>query len=230
MNRFYHCGQLGDIIYSLPTVRALGGGAFCTSLRKDRHMQLEPLLRLQSCIVDVEHWPGGRPLDWANTPPGMTRDLNAMRRPEYAPLHIRTLIASHALPFGVTVDSTPWLDPAPGWQRGKYDRAIVARSFRYRRPDIDWHVEVQHQRAGFADVVFVGLESEYENFLGITPDIPWIPCADALALARVIYESRAFSGNQSFPLSLAVGYGLPHRIERAPFHTNCSFPDTVEIP
>lgn len=228
MNIYYHCGQMGDIIYSLPTVRALGPGRFLTSLRKDRHDQLEPLLRLQSCIKGVGHFAHGRPLDWNNTPPEVTHDLNLMRMPQYGPLHLRTLVESHALPFGVKVNSIPWLDPEPAWVRGKHNRAVVNRSFRYRRTDIDWRSEVLRLSDTHDSVVFVGLEQEFADFCGRVV-LPWKPCKDALDLAQFIYESKTFSGNQSFPLSLAVGYGLPHRIERGPGHTNCNFPDTVEI-
>lgn len=229
MNRYFHAGQLGDIVYSLPTVRALGPGAFVTSLRRDRHDSLASLLRLQSCITEVEHFARGGNLDFANLPPGTTHDLNQMRLPQYAPLHVRTLLASHALPFGVEVNADPWLEPGPGWERGKYNRAIVNRSFRYRRPDIDWRDEIRGLCAVHDEVVFVGLESEYVDFCGQTV-LPWLPCETAADLGRVIYESRTFSGNQSFPLSIAVGYGLPHYIERAPGHSNCNFPNTVEIP
>lgn len=227
---YYHCGQLGDVIYSLPTIQAIGPGKLVTSLRKDRHDSLATFLRHQSCITEIEHFPGGRPLDWQNVPPGMTHDLNLMRQPQYAPLHVRPLIESHALPFGVEVDSISWLEPARGWGFARYDRALVSRSFRYRRDDISWRVEIDYLFERHPDVVFVGLESEYVDFCRVGAAIPWLPCATAEDLARAVYESRAFSGNQSFPLSLAIGFGLPHRIERAPGHGNCSYPDTVEIP
>lgn len=225
MRRYFHSGQMGDLIYSLPTVKALGPGVYVTALRKERHDELAPLLRRQHDILAVEHHPvRHRP------PVGITHDFDRMRRPEYAPLHTRLLTASHALPFRVKVTSEPWLDADPGWQRGKHDRAIVARSFRYRRLNMDWVRELNYLRERHADLAFVGLENEYKDFLRIDAEIPWIPTADALALAQVIYESRQFSGNQSFPLALAVGYGVPHRIEIAPGHTNCSFPTHEPIP
>lgn len=227
---YYHCGQMGDIIYSLPTVRTIGPGKFVTALNWMRHHTLAPLLELQSCITEVEHFEGGRPLDFLHVPPGTTHDLNLMRMPEYFPLHVRTLVQSHALPFGVSVDYKPWLDAGEGWERGKYDRAVVNRSFRYRRPDINWREEIGTLYTMHRDVVFVGMQAEYEDFCNTAGDIlPWKYCSDSLVLAQFIYESRQFSGNQSFPLSLAVGYGIPHHIERAPGHTNCNFPDTVEI-
>lgn len=232
-NVYFHAGQLGDIVYALPTIRALGPGKLITSLRRDRHDSLASLLRLQSCITDVEHFARGGNLDFANLPPGTTHDLNQMRLPQYAPLHIRTLVASHALPFGVEVNSDPWLEPGPGWVRGHYNAAIISRSFRYRRPDINWLAEFARLHKEHDEVVFVGLESEYEDFhtnACPSPYVQYMPCSDARTLARVIYESRSFSGNQSFPLSLAVGFGVPHRIERAPGHQNCTFPNTVEIP
>ena len=78
MNTFKHSGDLGDIIYSLPTIRALGGGilyldpaggesdpyirAQCvdgkTRLNKQTIDFLSPLLKLQPYITDVRYWNG----------------------------------------------------------------------------------------------------------------------------------------------------------------------------
>lgn len=211
-------------MYSLPTVRALGHGHYVTSLRKERHDEFAPLLAVQTCLYSVSHNPNRqRPY------PGVTHDFDRMRRHEFAPMHVRLLTETHALPWKAKIDPGPWLDAPLDWTPRKYDRAIVARSFRYRGK-VNWKDEVRYLRTRHRDVAFVGLPSEFEDFHAIVDDIPWIPTENALDLARVIYESRQFSGNQSFPLSLAVGYGVPHRIEIAPGHSNCSFPTHAPIP
>lgn len=227
-NRYFHSGQLGDIVYALLTVKELGPGAMVTSLRKDRHDQLEPLLRLQPYITDVEHFAAGRPMDWAAQPPDITHDLNAMRRPEFGPVHLRPLWESHARPFGIKIKADPypepWLAPGADWVRFKYRRALIARSHRYHG-QCDWAAEVDRLRKKYDDVAFVGLESEAREF---GHDLPWIPTSNALELAKVIYESRRLSCNQSFPLALALGYGVPVRIEIAPGHNQ--FPGADAIP
>src|SRR5947208_2662564 len=78
---FKHSGDLGDIIFSLPTVRALGGGVLYldptggeleplvkeplklrthTKLTAAAIDSLRPLLLLQEYIADVRFWHGER--------------------------------------------------------------------------------------------------------------------------------------------------------------------------
>src|SRR5580765_1733925 len=80
---FKHSGDLGDIIFSLPTIRALGGGVLYldptggeteprvkeplklrthTKLTAAAIDSLRPLLLLQEYIADVRFW-GGEPVD-----------------------------------------------------------------------------------------------------------------------------------------------------------------------
>ena len=66
---FKHSGKLGDIIYSLPTIRALGGGvlhlAECPELKfGSREIgAILPLLRVQPYIRGVKIW-DGTPVDY----------------------------------------------------------------------------------------------------------------------------------------------------------------------
>ena len=211
MRRFWHWGQLGDVNYSLPTVKALGGGEFVTSIRGPRFEFIAPLLRAQPYVTGATCDPKGRMEHWNYSPPGMTHDLNAFRAQCGDIAHVH-LAVSHAKPHGVRVDpAVPWLEPDPSWgPMGCEGGLIVARSFRYRHPK---------GRAKYPTdprAWFVGLREEAEDF-----GLRHLPVSDAWDLARVVWQAGRFAGNQSFPLSVAVGLGVPHALETEPNCSNC---------
>lgn len=56
--------------------------------------------------------------------------------------------------------------------------------------------------------VFVGLEEEHNNFCELYKcNIQYQPVSDMLELARIIQGCEQFIGNQSMPLSIAIGLG-----------------------
>lgn len=217
MNTFWHWGQMGDVCYSLPTVKALGGGELVTSIRSPRYDFLAPLIAAQPYVSAVRCDTRGRMDDWSYQPRGITHDLNAFRLDVWLRDIARTHLAvSHARPHGVKVDpAEPWLVPDPAWgERGSVGGIIVARSFRYRHPRgrDAWRALLDEH----PEACFVGLREEAED-LGVRH----LPVRDAWDLARAIWRAGAFAGNQSFPLSVAVGLGVPHWIETEPNCTNC---------
>jgi C-terminal processing protease CtpA/Prc len=67
-NKFYHSGDLGDLMYSLSTIKALGGGTLVLSqdyngmeirepMTATKIEQVKKLLQTQDYIVSVEHAP-----------------------------------------------------------------------------------------------------------------------------------------------------------------------------
>lgn len=201
MNRYWHWGQLGDIIYSIPTTQALGEGVLVTSILKPRFEFMRPLLERH--FAGVEHDERGRMNFWRYQPPGVTHDLNVFRVGS-GQLHIQHLALAHAAPWRVKVDpSVPWLRPDPSWVAGKHQRVVIARSPRYRNPRADWWEHLPADQ----EIVFVGQPDEW---FGVGRHVR---VESALEMAQLIYESQAFYGNQSFPLSLAEGLGVQHFIE-----------------
>jgi len=217
VNVYYHRGAMGDIVHSLVAVRTLGKGVYVTSLSKERHDSLATLLRLQRCIVDVEHCRSIHTRTPGWKPEHVTHDMNL---PAYIPAD-SDLIQAHHFRHGAQMFRhwSPWLDPDPTWIKGKYDRAVVNRTFRYRNPRADWDAEIEWLRTKYAEVAFVGTQAEAAD-----SRLPWIETPTVADLARVIYESRYFSGNQSLAYTLALGYGVEHTIEPAPNHRQCLYP------
>ena len=72
-------------------------------------------------------------------------------------------------------------------------------------------------------MAFVGLQEEYAEFVSEFGYMPHVRTNDFLELARVIAGSKAFIGNQSSPLALAIGLGQNVMVEVFDKDPNCCF-------
>jgi hypothetical protein len=90
----------------------------------------------------------------------------------------------------------PWLHVTPDTSFS--NAIVVARSSRYRTPEIDYSILKKYPR-----VVFVGLPDEFEDMHPQVPHMEYKSVANFLELAQVIAGSKLFIGNQSFPFALA---------------------------
>jgi 2-polyprenyl-3-methyl-5-hydroxy-6-metoxy-1,4-benzoquinol methylase len=205
--RFRHRRKLGDIIYSMPAVRHLGGGILYldpTSLdgTEDRaywRQQFEtliPFLEQQPYVQEVSIHEGE----------AFDVDLDAYLQTTHGTAGDRVSIAAnHFIGLGLQVPDriSPWLvaDTLPE----RYP-IVVHRSPRYHgRVDYSFLQDVRD------DVYCVGSEEERRPFeaMGARP----ILTRDVHALAAVIQSCSVFIGNQSLPLALAAGLGKPRMIE-----------------
>jgi hypothetical protein len=220
MKTFKHSGDLGDIIYSLPTIRALGGGVLyldptggasdpyikkqCidgrTRLVKDTIDFISPIIKSQPYIKDVKYWEGEH----------VTFNLDEFRQKfndpyrrsktsNLADLHLEQF----KLPFSEV--EKPWLEVDGDI---KLDRKmIVSRSPRVQG-GFGW---LNANKFVLRDqAIFVGIPKEHEFFewtFGI--EIPYYKTDTVIELAKVIKGSEIFIGNSSFALSLAIGMGHP---------------------
>jgi uncharacterized protein DUF5672 len=215
---FHHSGDLGDIIYSLATVKALGGGVLYLSPDNRSPYPGPTRLRLDHASCDryspfFEQQPYVTYSRFTPTTPASTDyDLNLFRQ------HYRngtatqfdTLFQLHARTFNVhPLDETqPWLKvdgPRPDSSRP----IVINRTARYRNPHFPWrHLIQRHGNR----MLFVGLEAEYQSLrqeIGVTPAPVWVPTPNLTELARIIAGAKFFIGNQSTPMALALGLGVP---------------------
>ena len=208
---FKHSGALGDVIFSLPAVRALGGGVLYLDpqggegdplladpdtgrTRADFSAQtiesVKPLLLLQEYISDVRTWTGQK-VDY---------NLDEFRRHLDAGNLCDAYLRAFNLPF--THKETAWLvvdDPVsiPGHP------VVVNRTVRYTGNHIFWQkiLPKVHKEA-----LFVGFPKEHEIFeytFGIP--IRYYPTPTILDLARVIAGAKQFIGNASSANAIAEG-------------------------
>ncbi len=216
---FGHSGDMGDIIYALPTIKAVGGGTLYLyfqpgktwhGMDAGKAASLRSRLILQPYIKGVIFCPEGRP------PLAPDHNLNGFRdhgRPgrNLADMHL----ATHGL--GPEGRCAPWLEV----DRPATEAAVVfARSARCRNHDFPWRrVWETYRRVA----TFVGTAEEHQDFCSSIGSVPRIPTANLLEVARVIAGSQLFVGNQSCPAAIAEGLKHPMILEVYPPLSNCCF-------
>lgn len=198
---FFHTGDLGDIIASLPIVRAMGGGEYLIgyrdrgcreSLKGARFEAIKPLLEAQPYIERAA---------WVDTPPLGAVDFSTFRHDHKQG---ENLIAWQARHVGANYSDAPWLI-APKSPRTT-GRTIFARSLRYHSPTFPWDKALNR----FPNPLFVGLPDEYIHF-----QTKWgrpienVVAINLLELAQMIAGAEMFVGNQSCPFWIAAGLGVP---------------------
>lgn len=217
---FLHSGNVGDLIYGLPAVRALGGGTLYLGVGD--HPQwghrasfppayaesLIPLLCAQDYVSAVAVH-ADQPVD---------HELDRFRDFESSSPN---LAVAHLRAFDLPEDAcdTPWLTVAEPLKVP--DRPVVfSRTTRYRNPAFDWaRVVAQHG----SRAVFVGLPQEHRLFEEEHGSIPYRPTRDFLELARLIAGCELFVSNQSAPYAIAEGLKAETILEVCPEHNNCLF-------
>jgi hypothetical protein len=212
MNKtFKHSGDMGDIIYSLPIIKRLGGGVLyldikggedepiCKAQCLEGHTKfnlksfefIKTLIEAQSYIKEVAIY-NKQPIDCNLNNFRFKFDLK------------KPLLQSYTEAFEVNYDiNEPWIEiNNPKIMERK---TIVCRSPRYQSA----HVWFESNKLNFQNkAAFVGLEKEHEYFewvFGIK--IPFYKTQNALELAQIIAGSKAFVSNQTFALALAIGLG-----------------------
>jgi len=211
---FKHSGSGGDIIYALPTIKALSQGRpaklyLNPQPRKanDPHPfnlkmcgQLIPLLEHQPWLAAVQIH-AGEAVDY---------DLDQFRQLPSIKTGRNSIAHWYFWLYAVSADlSQPWLEiqPAPA-PRGKI---VLARSGRCRNLDIQYDFLRE-----FGEIDFVGTPAEYQEMRQVLPTLQHVECQNMLQLAAVIQSARFFIGNQSFPYSVAEALKVPRILEVYP--------------
>lgn len=210
MKTFRHSGDMGDIIYSLPTVRALGGGdlylsigASYTNFRLEQFNFLYPLLMHQPYIHEVFIW-YGEPINY---------DLDAFRF--YGTnLQKKNLAEAHLEAFN--------LDPELANQKWLYAKSkhindiIINRTERY-------HGQFNWFNAVMGKPTFIGTKKEHVSFCNRFDHVDFYQVESALDMAEVIQGSGLFIGNQSLAFAISEGLHKLNMLEISDLMPNCNF-------
>ena len=206
MNNFYHSGATGDVIYAMPTIKALGGGIFNVNLPDDLYNTVLPLLESQEYIYEVKK---GREFV------GNVFNLDKFRNNN--DLHLTHLVQLHLQSFDI-IDETwkqGWLKVEPI----KSNNSFINITPRYKSLTTDWIKEINFLKDNSDNVYFIGLESEYEPYKHL---IIRYEIRDYLELAQLLAGAKYVSGNQSSFMAVAQGIGRDYRMSQAEGHTNCN--------
>jgi hypothetical protein len=235
LNSFRHSGKLGDIIYSLPAVRALGGGIFYVDPvteylgkppmgRESAQMMVE-LLETQDYIHRAELY--------EQQP--VTHDLDRFRNTAI-PVHIFNSIKAETsklaglLLGGFVQELGTRMIPTVEvnllqfhWQSmglpGKADSNTAWLTGFDKKPIADIVISRTGRYSGAFDwsgakqyvnrSIFVGLEEEWQAFRSAYFDVEFYKVSSLVDFARVVAGAKLFMGNQSFGLALASAMLIP---------------------
>ena len=224
-----HSGTLGDLIYSLPIVKYLGGGEFYLHLDQvnfigkfyygsppnpfhaDR-MNMKDFNFMKSFMEAQSYITKFDVLDPKTTE--ITHNLDKFR-PAFVG-HPGNYVDIYADTFNICdpeikemLRKTNWLT-VPESKTVEGRDVAVNRTARWTPPVLshfwkDWKTEHDIENRAF----FLGLDDEYEQFKKDTGwDIPHQKTNTLLEVAQYIDGAEIFIGNQSMALALAIGLGV----------------------
>jgi hypothetical protein len=196
-------GDLGDLLYAMCTVKALGvelvylnvnpkyklRGIGQTKFNEKMALMLKPLIESQPYIKEVKLYDGEK-VDY---------NLDLFRY--FGDLTYSNLCYTMLKTFGVDpIEMTKqWLIVEPKESMP----VLINKTERYLNNDVNWNSFID---AYPGLIGFVGIESEYEKFIKEhNCDIPFVKTNNFLELAQFISGCALFIGNQSSPYAIAEG-------------------------
>lgn len=189
-NLYLECGVRAD--YAPGTIHPAGNARMTKPLAE----ALVPLLKSQPCFNDVALFTGQEQIDV---------DLDVFRclQINYATGHIPRY---YSFAFHCSVDLRyPCLHVEP--DEGFRGRLIVNRTSRYRNPRITYKFLDKYRP------VFLGLETEYQEFVKECPHAEFHPTSDFLEVARILQAAKLLVANQSSCFAVAECLGVPRALE-----------------
>jgi hypothetical protein len=234
-NKFYHSGDLGDLMYSLSTIKALGGGTLVLSqdyngmeirepMTATKIEQVKKLLQTQDYIVSVEHAP--------TKPADIDYDLNNARQPfidwgngKLSPEEIKVLrfatLTSHYehLVDIKDTDKQPYYIPKSKLVLPNKP-IVINRTARYNNPLFPWQQIMDDYRS---KIIYVGLPAEYAEFSKQYGSVDYHICNNYTNIMEVIAGAKLFIGNQSFPYAIAESMKQNCIQETDTWVGNCQF-------
>jgi hypothetical protein len=206
---FISYGNLGDRIYGLAIVKALGGGIVYNFPKNSKFSQLDSLLYKQPYVSkNINELTFNR----------FALNKNKIHLKGYNQYHYykkntkrykQTIIEYMFFYLGLKCPPLnsiiPWL--VADKHNDTY-KIVIHRSERYNNPKANW--DFLHEFKG--QIYCVGFEKEIHNFVKKYKAIH-LQVKNINELASTINSTDIFIGNQSSPLSIAVGLGKNRIIE-----------------
>jgi hypothetical protein len=221
-----HSGKCGDILYSLPTAKALGVEVLyipettdqCTGL----YSNIRRLLEQQSFLKEIREYPwlGGTYGSYTKDP-AIHLDFDLDRHQEHPARGARNMLLRYADIFRVHVDHRqPWLT-VEGVREIEHDYNLISLTPRFRDSSrVDWKRIYDKIPK---PVYFVGTVEEHEEFVNKIGYILRLESEDLLTFALYIKFCSALFCNQSCAVTIAQGIGKTYHLEVKPRKTNVLF-------
>jgi hypothetical protein len=218
---FLHYGHLGDVVNSLPVIKELskthkcnfyiqakkplesnarhykrfGDYVFLTDANVD---MLLPLFMNQPYIHKVDKYRNQE----------IDIDLNLIRE----------------MPIDFNIDSVRWYSQLTGIHTDLSVPYIFAEPHDVIKNKVTIMRNVRRKNyftnykflKKYENLLFIGLNDEYENLKKEVPNLEFYDCKDFLEMAQIIKSSKLFLGNLSFGYTIAEGLKIPRLLESVP--------------
>jgi hypothetical protein len=215
---FLHSGQLGDLIYSLATIKELSKKHKCDLyIQTNKSMQFDytnstkqvlltdrsceliiPLLKEQEFLNSVKYY-NGESIDV---------NFDLFRKIPINLSFYSTRWFSHLA--GINIDVTDTFLSVKAHIDIK-DKIIIHRSPRYRNAYINYKF-LNDQK----NLLCIGLENEYKNLKKEINNLEFHNCKNFLEMAQIVKGSKFYIGNMSFQYIIAEGLKVPRLLEASP--------------
>jgi hypothetical protein len=231
MRAFRHAGDLGDIIYAMPIMRAIcndepgvllieAANYTRQMLTPDKWCGLHELMLRQSYVADVRPYRSGEPCT-INFNDFRARLGPSLRMGIGKDKHLtHWMCDAHGIPTTCMNEAWLKLDDPIKECRVVFSRAGAGREPHqvYQNPQFPWHYvwEKYHK-----DAVFVGTDHEHEMFSATCGKVPHYKTKTLLEAARVIAGAELFVGNQTATHAIAEGLKKKIVLEVWPQGPNC---------
>jgi hypothetical protein len=210
-----HSGNAGDLIYSLPAVRALGIRHLILNVYRDPNplrnlteqnaRALVPLLLAQDYLDRVTLVTAGVPLESVD-PACIDVDYVLDRFRNEDPEHVHLMYA-HANAVHAEIDANAPFLRVPV-ETPEMSEVVLALTPRYRGLTDEF---LRDLMLYFDDVLILAIPGEWRSVAGIPGRVR--QCADFLEMARLIQQARVFIGNPGLASAIAEGLKAPRIID-----------------
>ncbi|MGD0868987.1 MAG: hypothetical protein ABSB88_05505 [Bryobacteraceae bacterium] len=210
-----HSGNAGDVIYSLPAVRALGIRHLILNVYRDpkpfrelteqNARALAPLLLEQDYLDRVTLVTAGVPLE--SVDPGcidVDYVLDRFRNEDIGRAH---LMHAHAKAMHAEIDANAPFLRVPV-ETPEVSEVVLALTPRYRDLTDE---SLRDLMLYFDDILILAIPDEWRSVAGIPGRVR--RCADFLEMARLIQQAGVFIGNPGLASAIAEGLKAPRIID-----------------
>lgn len=200
MPRFCHNGDLGDCIACLPVVRQLGGGEMIFT-QKPNPRDFSIAMKLLKPLFEAQDYIDG--VYWQDRPQGIDYDFCKFRSAWRSNTSLAQVQGFHC---GIPrLDMRPWFKAEPSEETK--GRVLISRTHRYRNLAFPWKQVAER----YGDrMLFVGLYPEHKDFQDLVGrTVERREVSHYLELAELLAGGDYFVGNQSSPMWVAMGLGIP---------------------
>lgn len=214
MKTFGHTGDAGDIIYCLPTIKALGGGeVYFYNYKGTREPMTAKRTELLRALL--EHQSYIKKVKFVEQQPKCDYDFSEFRK-------------DYKLGDSLAQMQANWVAAKPDFSKTwlkvpkqkLQDIVVINRSGRYRNGR--WHWPEVMEKVGHK-CVFIGLPEEHQDFERHFGQVRYQPTKDFFEVAKLMASARAFIGNQSCCNAIAEGLKIHKLLERNPGNCDCLF-------